>query len=135
MAKMMVGVIDIWTRPNKESYIGIVFSYLMGVFQTPMDDEHSCETLYLTAMEHAADFISKRRLVALCPLLDSKHHDANSFKTTLQYIMTETYGINNGRIYLLVGDTAVNRATAESGFIGAANWFNNNHWGFPYNTL
>ena len=43
MAKLIVAVIDIWTGPNKQSYIGVIFSYLSGKCQHPLDDLHSCE--------------------------------------------------------------------------------------------
>ena len=114
MAKVIVAIIDIWTGLNKESYIGVVFSYLRGKCKRPVDELHSCEIHCLNSLEHAADLTPHKQLVALCPLIDSKHHDANSIKATLQYIMTQTYGINERRIHLLVGDNAaVNPATAN----------------------
>ena len=65
-------------------------------------------------MQHAVDLKPHRRLVALCPLIDAKHHDAISIRATLQFIMTQTYGINERRIHLLVGgNAAVNPATAN----------------------
>ena len=93
MAKLIVVTTDIGTGSNKIPHIGISFSYLMGVCRSPGDLNHSCNSFCLNAIDHASTLQMRERIVACCPLLDAKTHDANSIQATLLHVLTHTWYI------------------------------------------
>ena len=114
MAKLIVSMIDIWSGPNKISYIGLSLCYLVAKCKLVGDTMHNCQLQCVNTNEEATSLEIKNRIVAICPLVDSTTHDADSIKSTVYFILTNTYGISSERLFLLIGDNAsVNLASAN----------------------